>query len=185
MKRILLAITTLCCLWAADAAAQEGQNASATASQTVRLNLAPVIAFRFSSTNAATGNQVNMDFNTVNQLSNGIQSSEQELSIISNKTFKVSVQTDAPSFSYSGNGNASMPVDNTLFVAVKNNATGGNVVSSFNNTYHSLSSASQDLLLDGQQGADQKIVLAYMAKPGMNYPAGSYSVGVIYTATQP
>ncbi|RYZ51282.1 MAG: hypothetical protein EOP49_12095 [Sphingobacteriales bacterium] len=183
MRKFAFTVLVLSSLWATSSRAQ---NASASASQTVRLTLAPVIAFKFTATGSAEGNLVNLDFNNVNQFTNGVVSQDQELSIISNKTFKVSVQTDAASFSYNGNnGNTAMPVDNTLFVSVKNNNTGGAVASGFNNSYQSLNAGSQDLLLNGQQGADQRIVLAYKAKPGLNYPSGSYSVGVIYTATQP
>jgi len=162
------------------------QNASATASQTIQLALNPVIDLRFTNTGTGTGSTVNMAFSNVSQYVNGVNSGTQELEVRSNKNFKISVQTDAPTFTYTGSGSSanSLPVNNTLFLEVASNSTGGSVASGFDN-YTSLSSSSQDVLLNGSQGAGKKLVLAYRAKPDMGYPAGTYSVGVVYTATQP
>lgn len=163
------------------------QNASATATQTVQLNLSPVIDLKFTNTNTSTGSVVDMAFNNINDYSNGVVSGTQELSIRSNNTFKISVQTDAATFSYSGNQppSSSLLVANALSMTVTSNATGGTVASAFDNSYNHLSTNSQDLILNGQYGGDQKMAIAYKANPGMDYPAGIYTVGVIYTATQP
>ncbi len=165
----------------------QDNNASGSATQTVVLDLAPVIGLKFTSTNSTTGEMVSMNFNTAAQYQNGIVSNDQELSVSSNKAFKVSVQTDANNFSYSGisSQNPTMPVSNTLFVAIKNNQTGGAVTSDFDNNFHSLNSTTQDILMNGHQGGDKKFTVNYKAVPTLAYATGSYSVGVIYTATQP
>ena len=160
------------------------QNASATASQTIQLVLNPTIDLRFN--NTGSGSTVNMVFNSTGNYANGVISGTQELEVRSNKNFKISVQTDASSFAYTGNqANVSpMPVNNTLFMAVTNNTTGGSIASGFSN-YTSLSQSNQDIILNGAQGEDKKLVLAYKARPDWGYASGTYSVGVIYTATQP
>jgi hypothetical protein len=167
--------------------AQGNSNATGSASQTVVLDLAPVIGLKFTSNNSTTGGLVSLSFNTAAQYQNGIVSNDQELSVSSNKAFKVSVQTDANSFAYSGaaSSNPTMSVDNTLFLSVKNNQTGGNVNGFFDNSFHSLAQSSQDILTNGQQGGDKKLTVNYKAVPTLAYASGIYSVGVVYTATQP
>lgn len=187
MRKTLLILSLALGFSSLEGSAQSMVNASATASQTVNLELAPVISIEFTNTGTASGGQVSLPFNTINHYNNGVTSGSQELHIRSNKTFKISVQTAASSFAYSGGQSQTgpMPVDNTLFLAVTGNATGGNISSAFNNGYSSLSSSSQDLVLNGQRGGDQNVVLAYQAKPGLGFASGTYSVGVVYTATQP
>lgn len=183
MLKIIFVIAFFCC---ASVTTLQAQNSSASASQTIQLILYPTIDLKFTNTNTATGATVNMAFSNNAAYRSGVISGTQELQIRSNKNFKISVQADASNFAYSGNQNeTTMPVNNTLFMAVTNNSTGGSVASAFNNSYNSLSSSSQELILNGHLGDDQKMVLAYKAKPDMSYPAGVYSVGVIYTATQP
>jgi hypothetical protein len=158
----------------------------ASASQTIQLVLNPIIDIKLSEVDADQGAMVTMPFNTVHQYKDGVFSGTQELEVRSNKNFKISVQTDASNFQYSGASNGtSMPVDNTLFMSVVDNNTGGRVNGSFDNSYHSLSAAAQDVILNGRNGEEKRLALAYMAKPDMSYPSGLYSVGVIYTATQP
>lgn len=126
-----------------------------------------------------------MLFDNINHYTDGVLSGTQELEVRSNKNFKISVKTDAPTFTYTGGqSNASMPVNNRLFLAVTSNNTGGSLASGFDN-YTSLSATNQDMILDGIRGDEKKFVLVYKAKPDMGYPAGTYSVGVLYTATQP
>jgi hypothetical protein len=129
---------------------------------------------------------VNLHFTTAAQYQQGIVSNDQELSISSNKAFKISVQAETPNFSYAGiaTQNPVMPVDNTLFLSLKDNVTGGNIVSGFDN-FKSIKTTAQDILVDGQQGGDKKVTINYKAIPTLAYASGSYSVGVIYTATQP
>ncbi|HRO43831.1 MAG TPA: hypothetical protein PL009_13425 [Flavipsychrobacter sp.] len=177
MKTILLGVLLIII-----AVSVRAQNSSATASQAIQLILHPTIDIKF--TNATAGT-IDMVFNSADNYSQGVLSGMQELEVRSNKNFKISVKTDAPTFAYSGEQNAAtMPVSNTLFMAVTNNQTGGTLGGGFNN-YTSLSANNQDLILNGTYGQEKKLVLAYKAKPEIGFPAGTYSVGVIYTATQP
>lgn len=154
---------------------------SDAATQVVKVHLEPTINIT-----AKTATDVNMGFRDIAHYMNGVESGAQQFQVNSNRDFVVNVKTDAPSFSYSGNESPapSMPVDNTLFLEVTDNQTGGNVGNSFGN-YRSLSNIPKDLLLNCKNGANQTFSVSYKASPGTNYPAGDYTVGVIYTATQP
>ncbi|MBS1783351.1 MAG: hypothetical protein JSS78_09815 [Bacteroidetes bacterium] len=157
--------------------------ASATASQTVQLVLNPSIDLRFSETSTNNGSLVSLNFSTIHNYSTGVVSGVQELEVRSNKNFKISVQTDAAHFSYNGvSGN--MPVANTLFMAVTGNSTGGTLTTGLG-AYKSLSAMSSDVVLNGSFGDGKKLAFAYKAKPSEDFPPGVYSVGVLYTATQP
>lgn len=155
------------------------QDASAT--QIVTVELAPTIQI-----SALTSVNVRMDFNNINTYTSGVQSSSQQFLVHSNKDFVVSVKTNASSFSYSGNSYPPpyMPVDNILFLAISDNNTGGEIANSFNN-YTTLSNTPRNLLLNCKNGGSKTFSVNYKATPGPVYPAGDYTVGVIYTATQP
>lgn len=156
------------------------QSATSSASQTIKITIEPIIKI------SALSENVNMGFNNIGQYSSGVVSSNNKFQVQSNKKFVVSVRTDASSFSYTGNTYPAptMPVNNTLHLAVASNNTGGTVANSFD-SYKSLSNTPQDLLLNCKNGGDQVFAVNYKATPGTSYPAGDYIIGVVYTATQP
>lgn len=153
----------------------------ASAAQIIKVHLEPTIQISGMSTP-----NVNIDFNTISNYVYGAESGTQQFKVHSNKDFVVNVRTSAPLFSYSGDAypTPQMPVNNILFLAISDNNTGGNIAGSFN-TFSSLSSIPRDLLLNCSNGGDKSFTINYRANPGTNYPAGDYTVGVIYTATQP
>lgn len=153
----------------------------ATANQLIKVHIEPTINIT-----AHTSSNIDLNFNNQQHYANGVQSDNQVFKVNSNRDFVVSVKTDAAKFTYSGSQYPApqMPVNDILFLAIANNSTGGNVASAFN-SYKSLSSTAQDLLLNCRNGADQTFAINYKANPGNNYPAGDYTVGVVYTATQP
>jgi hypothetical protein len=157
------------------------QNQSGSATQTVSLVLAPIIQI-----SAVTASNVQIGFNTTDQYANGVNSGNQQFKIQSNKDFMISVKADAANFAYSGSANPApqMPVQNILYLALADNNTGGAVANSFG-SYTSLSSTPQDMLVQCRNGSDKTFAVNYKAKPGNAYPAGTYTVGIVYTATQP
>lgn len=177
LKRISITITLLLVVQFASLA----QNTSSSVSQTIRLELAAAI--EITSLNTMP---VDMKFSTVANFNTGVMSGEQSFKVKSNKDFVVNVSTDGAYFSYSGQQgqNPLMPVDNTLFMTVSDNHTGGNVANEFAN-YNSLTSVPKNLIVNGSYGADQTFAVNYKAKPDISYPSGVYVIGVIYTATQP
>jgi len=177
MKKSFLLMS--CFLFLAGNAAF-AQNASSSASQTVVLQLNPVIEIT-----AANSGSVTLGFNNSANYGNGVQSGNQQFQVRSNKTFTVTVNADAPTFTYSGAQAQAptMPVTNTLFMTVANNNTGGNTAGSFNN-FSTITTAPQTLLANCAMGNSQTFAVNYKAQPGFNYPSGAYSVGIVYTATQ-
>ena len=78
-----------------------------------------------------------------------------------------------------------MPVNGVLGIMVSANGTGGSIGGSFSGSaYNTLTSANQDLITNGSRGGNQTFSVKYKATPGFAYPAGTYSVDVVYTATQ-
>ena len=177
LKRISLAVMAV--LFTTTFAA--AQNQSSAASQTVKLTLEPVIQIT-----AITANDVELGFNTTNHYASGVESGKQEFKVQSNKDFTISVKADGDYFSYSGTTVPApkMPVQNTLYLALSGNNTGGSVAGSFN-SFTSLSNTPKDLLIGCSNGGDKVFAVNYKAAPGNAYPAGVYTVGIVYTATQP
>lgn len=182
MKKIIAIIITLF-ISAYTAGAQTAT--SVAASQQVNMNLTDAIAITFVNSGTATGNAVTMSFKTVRNYSSGISSATQQFKVQSNKNFIISVNTNAANFSYIGTEMPApvMPV-NTLTMKVTANATGGSIVSPFNN-FGSMSSSSQDVINNGSYGGNQTFSVKYKATPGFSYPAGTYTTTVVFTATQP
>jgi len=167
--------------------ASSAQGVSSSASQSISLELSNAIAMSFQSTGSNTGDAVNLSFNTVSNLINGVASGLQQLQIKSNKQFNVSVATTTTNFTYSGSVIPApvMPVSGVLNLKVAANNTGGAVPSAFNGNYASISNTAQLILANAQNSNNATFAVQYQAIPGAAYPAGSYSTSVLYTATQP
>ncbi len=181
MKKVI-AIVAL----AISGIAAKAQVAS-TATQTVNLNLSNAIELTFTGSTTATGAAVNLAFNTVNDYANGVSSSNQELKVRSNKKFGVTVKTNNANFSYTGTTTPApvMPVAGVLDLRVPANATGGTIATPFSATaYADLGATAQNLLTNCNNGGNQTFSIQYNATPGFAYPAGTYTVDVVYTATQ-
>ncbi|MBS1781390.1 MAG: hypothetical protein JST70_18835 [Bacteroidetes bacterium] len=164
-----------------------GASESGSAAQTTNLNLSDAIEITFTGSGNATGNDVNMAFNTVNDYANGVTSGEQEMVVRSNKNFAVSVKANSSQFSYTGTATPTpnMPVSSVLNIKVTANSTGGTVSNPFSTTdYTNITPASRTMISNGSRGGNQTFSIKYMADPGFNYPAGTYSADVVYTATQ-
>ncbi len=79
-----------------------------------------------------------------------------------------------------------MMVYNTLSTMVTANSTGGTVPLPFStSSYYNLTSVAANIITNGNNGADQRFSVKYKADPGFSFPAGTYTVDVVYTATQP
>ncbi|HEY9176639.1 MAG TPA: hypothetical protein VIN07_03065, partial [Flavipsychrobacter sp.] len=161
--------------------AQVGAQQSDAATQLIKVHLEPTIQI---ASNSASN--VNIGFNSIVNYMNGMESEKQQFTVHSNRDFVVNVRTNAPVFSYAGNTYPApeMPVNNVLFLTVSENNTGGNVAGAFQ-SFAPLSANPCDLLLNCKNGDNKTFSVNYRASPGTEFPAGDYTVGVIYTATQP
>ena len=167
--------------------AQNQNNQTSSASQTVNLSLSNAIEITFTGNNSAEGADVTIPFTSVNDYANGVESGAQELKVRSNKNFSVAVKANNANFSYAGNTTPApvMPVSGVLGVKVTANGTGGSIAAPFSAAnYATLTSANQNLISAGSRGGNQTFSVKYKATPGFAYPAGTYSVDVVYTATQ-
>ena len=170
-----------------SANAQNQANQVSSASQTTNLVLSNAIEITFTGNNSATGAAVTIPFTTVNDYANGVESSDQELKVRSNKLFSVAVKSNNLNFAYTGTTTPApaMPVSGVLAVKVTANGTGGTIASPFSaSAYATLTNANQNLISTAARGGNQTFSVKYKATPGFAYPAGTYAVDVVYTATQ-
>jgi len=182
MKKIIIIAATLFTGFASQA-----QLANTSATQTMNLVLSNAIDMTFTANGNATGPLVSLPFTTTNDYASGVTSSAQQLKVRSNKNFNVTVKTSATNFSYTGTTTPApvMPVSGVLGLEVTANGTGGSIVAPFSAAaYSTLTSTNQNMLSNGTYGGNQTFSVQYQATPGWSYPAGTYAVDVVYTATQ-
>lgn len=182
MKKILLLITVLA---VSNTAAVAQSNELSTATQSANLVMSNAIDVTFNSNGASEGDVVNLAFNNVNDYANGVESTPIELKVRSNKKFHVWAKASSNRFSYSGpeSQDPKMKV-NKLQIKVVSNNTGGSVPNGVNNKYSNMSKSNKKLINNGTAGGDNTFAIQYKANPGYEFPAGTYSVDIIYTATQ-
>lgn len=163
----------------------KAQTVSSTATQTVNLALSNAIELTFTGSGTATGAAVTIPFTSVTDYANGVESAAQQLKVRSNKAFGVTVKANAANFTYTGTTSPAptMPVSGVLAAKVSTNGTGGTIAGTFG-SYTSLTSSAQNLISNGTNGGNQTFSVMYNATPGFAYPAGTYTVDVVYTATQ-
>jgi len=182
MKKIITTIVVLLSL----SIMTKAQNQSSSGTQSTELALSNAIDITFIGTDNSTGSDVDLVFNNVNDYANGVESSNYRIRVRSNKEFMVQAKTSSNNFSYSGNTNPApvLKVNNHLFIKVTNNSTGGSVPNAVNQQYSTLKKGNRKLIKNGTPGDNNTFDIQYKATPGFEYPAGTYSVDVIYTATQ-
>lgn len=163
------------------------QAETSSGSQEVKINTSAALQVTFRSTGTDVGSDITLNFNNVSDYANGIISADQTVEVISNKDFTVSVKSAATNFSYSGNTTPAptMPVSGVLALMITGNNTQGSIASAFsNNSFRGINANSQAMINNGKAGQGRDFGVKYKATPGFSYPAGSYSVDIIYTATQ-
>jgi len=180
MTRILLFAVML----VLPAMAVRAQSLSSTATQTTNLNLTDAIDLTFVANNSTTGPAVDFNFNTVNDYASGLESAPVQMRVRSNKNFNLSVKSNNAYFTYTGTTTPApqMYVGSVLFFKMTQNNTGG--WTWVNNTYDYIDHYNWTFLYNGINGSNQNFTLVYKVKPGFAFPAGTYTVDVIYTATQ-
>lgn len=161
-----------------------GIHAKAAANQNVNLGLSSAIEISFVNTDNTVGSDVNINFGNVNKYQNGVNSGKQQLKVQSNEDFTISVHASNPYFQYTGSTIPApqMPISD-LNLKVTDNATGGNIASPFSG-FADLDDMPQTIISNGQKGGNQLLSVRYKANPGFDFPEGTYSVDIIYTATQ-
>jgi len=180
MKKITTFIVAL--IFSTAALAQTGT----TATQTAKLQLTNAIEISFTATGNSTGSTVNLNFNTVNDYANGMESADQQIRVRSNRQFDISIQASNDYFSYTGTTSPApqMKLKDVLDMMITTNNTGGQI----NSGYHKYQFVDGDkdkrILNNCDNGANQTFSVKYRATPGFDYPAGTYTTTITYTATQ-
>lgn len=179
MKKIF-ALIALATATATMAVAQS----SAGASQTIQIEVTDAIEIAFVGTGASTGATVDLNFSTINNYANGVESSAQTMRVRSTRRFDVSVEANTNYFTYAGATSPApqMKVADVLKMKVTSNNTGGQVNNSYNN-YYAINTQSTGVINNGTHGDEQTFAVQYKATPGYSFPAGSYTVDMLYTAT--
>jgi len=164
MKKLILSIVTIFALYTV-ANAQTAVTANANHNVTLTLNNQLEVAF------TGSNNNVTMAFATPDNYTNGVTADNAaSIKVRSNKAYNVTVKAAAADFT--STSATTMPVNNVLFVK-EATQTG----------YVNLTAADQNLLTNQTRGTNTFNV-SYKATPGFNYDGGSYTVSVVYTATQ-
>ena len=161
MKKIF----TLTALLFAAFTAAHAQSTSA-ASQNVTLNLQNAINI---SVTSATG--TSFTFNDVDKYQNGLVNlNATTVQIKSNRPWTATVKTASTNFS--GPANAPLMPSTVLGIRQSGTSTGFGALSTTALTYGS-----------GERGVSS-YSLDYSANPGFAYDAGTYTISVVFTATQ-
>jgi hypothetical protein len=144
-------------------------NAQSTAAtnHNVTLNLTNAIEISFT----AGGAGVSMAFSTADHYNDGVEATNAAtIRVRSNKAYNVTVKAGAANFT--STAITTMPVSGVLHVKEANQ---GN--------FTGLTNVDQNLLTNLNRGINS-FAVSYKATPGFNYDAGTYTVSVVYTATQ-
>ncbi len=178
MKRINIIILFM----AAAVGLRAQTSVDAGASQTTNLALSNAIELTFAS---GSGGTSQMEFTSLNDLVNGVESNTQQLVVRSNKTFDVSVSCPSTNFSYSGNSllNNILPVATALKITCTQ-ANGGTVPGQTGTWKGFNIFTPTTLLTDCDPGGNQTFTVKYKAIPGLQVASGAYTTSVIFTATQ-
>lgn len=140
------------------------QTTTANVSQTVTLNLQNQIDIAIESATGTT-----LAFTSPDDYANGVVSGNAStLRVRSNKPWDLTVKAATSDFS----GTPSTIPASVLSVSLKDA-----------DSYIALSTADQTLMANGARGS-VPVALDYKATPGFLYEAGSYTISVVYTATQ-
>ncbi|MCB9046850.1 MAG: hypothetical protein H6550_12025 [Chitinophagales bacterium] len=160
-------------------------NELSTATQSAKLVMSNAIEITFNSNGNSEGETINMAFDNVNDYANGVESAPIQLKVRSNKKFNVWAKATSNKFSYSGSMSPAPQMNvNKLSIKVVSNNTGGNVPNNVNGKYKKMSKSNRKLINNGTPGGNNTFSVQYKADPGFEFPAGTYSVDIVYTATQ-
>ncbi len=160
MKKILLAAIIACSGMAAHA------QASSSVSQTVTLNLVNAINISITS---ATG--TSFTFDDVNKYQNGlVNNNATTVQIKSNRPWTATVKTATASFS----GPAGSPAMPSTVLGIRQTGT----------NYGFAALSTNALNYGTSERGVSSYSLDYSATPGFAYDAGTYTISVVFTATQ-
>lgn len=180
MKKITLLFSFL--FGSISAALAQSSAVSRESIQPVQLTLADAIELTFPDGNPTLSSSLS----SVQDLSMGVELPPTNIKVRSNRTFKVDVATSTAAFVYSGNALAVPVLDATsaIKIMVVNNNTGGTPAANGWMTLNTVCTAPKNLINNCDRGGNQTFSVKYKMTPGLNMPSGSYTIEMVFTATQ-
>lgn len=181
MQRVVLFI-----IGAIISLSASAQNASSGGAQTTNLDMSNALEISFTGNNSST---VDVEFGSLNDMVNGVETAKHELKVRSNKKFKVTVKPSSNNFTYAGNSliGTLLKVSTVMKIKVEDNNTGGTrpfAARLLGWQAFSALSLPVTLVSNCQPGDNQTFTVKYKVTPGMNCVAGVYTTEMVYTATQ-
>lgn len=161
------------------------QNVDGAATQAANLQMENAIELTIMS----GVSNMDIEFNSLNDMINGVTTAKHQIRVRSNKKFKVTVKPSSNNFTYSGSSliGTLMKVSNVMKIKVTDNQTGGSqplVAQLLGWQSFSVLNTPVTLLTGCSAGGNQTFNIQYKATPGTNCVAGSYTTDMVYTATQ-
>lgn len=161
------------------------QNDIATGAHSANLDLSNALEISF------TGNSgvINIEFFSLNDMLNGVETATHEILVKSNKKYKVTVKPSSNNFTYSGPSllGSLLKCSSVMKIQVVDNNTGGTqpyLARLLGWQAFSALGLPVTLLNNCDPGGNKTFTVKYKATPGINCVAGNYSTDMVYTATQ-
>ena len=180
MKNTHYFITVIMTLLCSSAYAQGGGS-----SQNGRVSLSEVVSASLFAQDSGNTSSIVIPIGGINALAGGAESHEIEVTLQSTADYDVSVSSTSPYFTYNGPdlNPAPMLVKDVLSIKITANNTGGTVTGGFND-YQPVDGTMNQLVIATGLSGSRTFSFRYMAQPGFNYPAGTYTTDIVYTITK-
>lgn len=163
----------------------KGQHANSGGAQALQLSLTEVVSASLFASDSGTSSSINIPIGGVNALADGTESHDIEVTLQSTADYDVSVSASSEYFTYNGTATnpAQMAVKDVLSIKITANNTGGAVSNGFTQYQPVDGTLNQLIIASGLRGT-RTFSFKYMAQPGFNYPAGTYTTDIVYTITK-
>ncbi len=154
-------------------------------SQDGRLSLTEVVSASLFASDSSNTSTITIPIGGINALADGMESHEIEVTLQSTADYDVSVSSSSAYFTYNGTATnpAQMLVKDVLSIKITANTTGGTVSNGFTQ-YQPVDGTLNQLIIASGLSGTRTFAFKYMAQPGFNYPAGTYTTDIVYTITK-
>lgn len=179
MKNTHYFITVIMILLSCCAMAQGGSG------QNGRLSLTEVVSASLFAADSGSTSSIAIPIGGINALADGAESHEIEVTLQCTADYDVSVSSSSEYFTYNGPDANPTPmlVKDVLSIRITANNTGGSVSNGFTQ-YQPVDGSLNKLIIASGLSGTRTFSFKYMAQPGFNYPAGTYTTDIVYTITK-
>lgn len=162
-----------------------GQGVSGGATQGLSLSLTEVVSASLFAADSSNTSSIAIPIGGINAMAEGSESHEIEVTLQSTADYDVSVSSSSEYFTYNGTAAnpAPMSVKDVLSIKITANGTGGSIANGFTQYQPVDGTLNQLIIASGLRGT-RTFSFKYMAQPGFNYSAGTYTADIVYTITK-